>query len=206
MSRHTRWIALVFGVGLMAALAACGSDTASSGAAPGPTPTVEPSVNRVGNSQDDLHDDGADEAVADDGHDPTVEAHIDVPHEEIHEEAHDEEHSEAVPHSHGVAIVDPDAPVIHVVANEFLYTPGDFEVEAGHSFTIMLHNEGALEHDITIEGFEELGGIHLVASEDGMASFTLDEPGEYTYYCTVPGHRGAGMTGTLIVEADSHAE
>ena len=34
----------------------------------------------------------------------------------------------------------------------------------------------------------------------GTLEFTPTEPGEYEYYCTVPGHKEAGMLGTLVVE------
>jgi len=112
----------------------------------------------------------------------------------------------AAEHAHGKATVDPNAPIVHLFALEFGYTPGDFEVEAGHAFTIMFHNEGRIEHDVTIEGAEGQGGIHLRPGEDGMATFELHEPGTYTYYCGVPGHREAGMFGTLVVEADGHGD
>jgi uncharacterized cupredoxin-like copper-binding protein len=39
-----------------------------------------------------------------------------------------------------------------------------------------------------------------VAGDDGTLSFVPTEAGEYTFYCTVTGHRTLGMEGTLIVE------
>ena len=38
-----------------------------------------------------------------------------------------------------------------------------------------------------------------MANEDTEASAEL-VPGEYVYFCTVPGHREGGMEGTLTVE------
>lgn len=194
MSRHKRWITSILGLGIIALIAACGSDATTSD--PASTPISG------GSSSDQVAND--DEGITHD--DPTGEAHVDDVHDEPDEEAHLEEESAADDHPHGEGMIDPDAPIMHVVGSEFGYSPASFDVEAGHAFTVMLHNEGVLEHDITIEGFEEMGGIHLIAGEDGMNTFMLDEPGEYTYYCTVPGHRGAGMTGTLIVAADDHDE
>jgi plastocyanin len=61
---------------------------------------------------------------------------------------------------------------------------------------VALVNEGGIVHNVIIE---ELGD-QLVAEAQGgetaTGSVTLD-PGEYTYYCGVPGHRPAGMEGTL---------
>lgn len=194
MSRHTRWVIIFLGLVAVALVAACGSDSVTS------EPTANSSTgassgDQVANIEDGItHDD------------PTVEAHVEDIHDEPGEEAHLETESAADDHPHGEGMVDPDAPLMHVVGHEFGYSPNTFEVEAGHAFTIMLHNEGALEHDITIEGFEDMGGIHLIAGEDGMNTFMLEEPGEYTYYCTVPGHRTAGMTGTLVVAADDHGD
>lgn len=187
MSRKYVSLFLLIGASVMTLAIGCGTDTATSdvGQASEPTATSAPADTHA---DDDAHSDG-------DSHDSMDSAGMMDDHaDDMH--ADDE-------HAHGDATVDPDAPVTTVVAKEFGYTPAEFEVEADHAFTIQLHNEGILEHDIVIEGHEELGGIHLTAGEEGMASFTL-EHGEYTYYCTVPGHRDAGMTGMLTVEADSH--
>ena len=64
--------------------------------------------------------------------------------------------------------------------------------------TIAYTNEDSLYHNLAID---ELGGVILEGDPEVTAvdTFTL-EPGTYTYWCDVPGHREAGMEGTLIVE------
>lgn len=46
------------------------------------------------------------------------------------------------------------------------------------------------------------GDLHLVHAEGGdeaSTTLTVDQPGTYTLYCSVPGHREAGMEATLEV-------
>ncbi|HEY6759518.1 MAG TPA: c-type cytochrome [Baekduia sp.] len=63
--------------------------------------------------------------------------------------------------------------------------------------TIAMPNRSGVQHDIAIDG---LGKGPIVAK--GVSSFkaTLEAGKTYTYYCTVPGHRQAGMQGTLTVK------
>jgi plastocyanin len=67
--------------------------------------------------------------------------------------------------------------------------------------TIDLNNPSAISHDIAIENDagEEIAGSELVA--EGETELTAElAPGTYTFYCTVPGHREAGMEGPLKVQ------
>ncbi|MET0558280.1 MAG: plastocyanin/azurin family copper-binding protein [Solirubrobacterales bacterium] len=66
--------------------------------------------------------------------------------------------------------------------------------------TIDLTNPSSLPHDVAIEdeGGEELGASETLAK--GKTSVSVDlSPGTYTFFCTVPGHREAGMEGVLTV-------
>jgi plastocyanin len=83
---------------------------------------------------------------------------------------------------------------------DLAYTTNTATAKAG-SVTVDFNNPQALTHDVKIEDAqgEEVGGTELIAS--GEDSTTVDlKPGTYTYFCSVPGHREAGMEGTLTVK------
>lgn len=67
--------------------------------------------------------------------------------------------------------------------------------------TIDLNNPSSLEHDVAIENEagEELAASETVAKAKTSVTAEL-APGTYTFFCTVPGHREAGMEGTLTVK------
>ena len=66
--------------------------------------------------------------------------------------------------------------------------------------TIDFTNESALPHNVTIaQGSRRLGATKTVTGADD--SVTVELPaGEYDFFCSVPGHRQAGMEGTLTAE------
>ena len=83
---------------------------------------------------------------------------------------------------------------------DFAYEPSELTAKAG-AVTIDFDNPATLSHDVVVEdeNGQELGKTDLVSQ--GEASTTVDlQPGTYTFYCDVPGHREGGMEGTLTVQ------
>jgi plastocyanin len=82
---------------------------------------------------------------------------------------------------------------------ELAFEEDSAEATAG-AVTIELTNDSAVPHDVQIEGPDgDIGGTDETTGGSVTAEVEL-EPGEYTFYCSVPGHREAGMEGTLTVE------
>jgi plastocyanin len=86
---------------------------------------------------------------------------------------------------------------IEVTGSSFAFDPDEIEVAAGEDVAIVLTSTDIL-HDFTIDELD----AHVAADggETATGGLRADEPGRYTFYCTVAGHRSAGMEGTLIVE------
>ena len=85
--------------------------------------------------------------------------------------------------------------------SELAYVQKAATAKAG-SVSIEFNNPQSLSHDVAVEDSsgEELGKTELVADGSSTATIGNLKPGEYTFFCTVPGHREAGMEGTLTVE------
>jgi len=89
---------------------------------------------------------------------------------------------------------------INLIAKDIAYEPNELTIQASDlPVTIMMENTGAALHDFSIDSLDI-----LVAADPGE---TVEieipagtAPGTYEYYCTVPGHKEAGMVGTLVVE------
>jgi uncharacterized cupredoxin-like copper-binding protein len=65
---------------------------------------------------------------------------------------------------------------------------------------IELANESEVGHDVTIEkGSKELGKTEIISKSTAATEIDL-KPGKYTFFCSVPGHREAGMEGTLTIK------
>jgi plastocyanin len=67
--------------------------------------------------------------------------------------------------------------------------------------TIEFTNESSLPHDVKIEeNGKEIGGTEVVTGGKAEATVSLDAGEPYIYFCSVPGHRQAGMEGKLTVK------
>ena len=79
------------------------------------------------------------------------------------------------------------------------YQFADAEAPAGQ-ITIKSPNESSVDHDIALEG-NGVDDKGEVVKDGGVSEFSLDlKAGEYTFYCSVDGHRQAGMEGKLTVK------
>ena len=83
---------------------------------------------------------------------------------------------------------------------DLAFTKTSITAPAG-SDTIDFDNPSTTDHNVEIEDADG----NDVASTDtisaGKTSTVADlQPGTYTFYCSIPGHREAGMEGTLTVK------
>lgn len=114
---------------------------------------------------------------------------------------------------------------ISIEMRDIAFEPAALTGQAGEVIEMRFENRGGILHDFTIDQMdadvmEMMGGsgagvdmhmgadqgamaraMHLAldAGQEGRMRLRVHEPGTYTYYCTVPGHREAGMLGTLTI-------
>jgi plastocyanin len=80
------------------------------------------------------------------------------------------------------------------------FTPSTLEAAAG-TVTIEFTNPDSIPHDFTIGELE----VTEVVDADGVSTFSFDAgPGTFTFYCSNPGHREAGMEGELKIAPGGH--
>ena len=74
----------------------------------------------------------------------------------------------------------------------------ELRVQAGQEITLQLQNYDMYAHSFDID---ELGlHVQMPANDQVTVQFTAPEPGSYTIYCGIPGHKNAGMVATLVVD------
>jgi plastocyanin len=86
-------------------------------------------------------------------------------------------------------------------AGQLAYTTNKALATAGQ-VTISMRNMSGVMHNVAIQtGASGPVLAHTEFQTKGTASFTVKlKPGTYTFFCQAPGHRAAGMYGTLTVK------
>jgi len=112
--------------------------------------------------------------------------------------------------------------VIQVVMTEtdsgMAFTPARIEIRQGEQVQLVLRNGGELAHELVIGTIEanrrhagEMASRPDMAHEDpnakrlrpktsGVLRWQFTQAGTFEYACLIPGHREAGMVGTVVVK------
>lgn len=91
---------------------------------------------------------------------------------------------------------------ITIQETEMKFIPNSITVKAGQKVTITLKNTGVVTHDFTIDDVDgQKVSKPVEPGQSATVSFTAPSaPGTLDFYCSQPGHKQAGMTGTITVQ------
>jgi FtsP/CotA-like multicopper oxidase with cupredoxin domain len=106
--------------------------------------------------------------------------------------------SPAAPATSGTAPAG-DAKFVEVLLKDLAIDPSTLSVPAGRPLVFHVMNEGATQHSFAIS----VNGTDVATpmlDPGGMTNLNVPalDAGSYDAYCTVPGHREAGMTATVV--------
>lgn len=106
---------------------------------------------------------------------------------------------------------------VRLEANAMAFDTNQIEVQAGRPVKLALQNDDSVLHDFAIQEIDakvkatghdahahaDSIALHVsaAAGKTGTIEFTPEKAGTYAYYCTVDGHREAGMEGQFVVKA-----
>jgi len=101
---------------------------------------------------------------------------------------------------------------------KMLFVPERLEIKKGDQIKFVLRNNGELEHEFVLAStadnlkhaeemkkhpdmaHEEPNGRQLAPKKTSEIVWKFTKAGEFEYSCLIPGHREAGMTGTIVVK------
>lgn len=107
-----------------------------------------------------------------------------------------------------IALEDEAQDSVEITAPGLAFEPNVVQIPVGG--TIILTNDGSGgQHNFVIEGYNDDSPVDMPVGESVEWQVPDDlAPGEYTFYCDIPGHRPAGMEGsiTILPPLDTGAE
>jgi uncharacterized cupredoxin-like copper-binding protein len=106
---------------------------------------------------------------------------------------------------------------VALTAKDMAFAAKEVTVENGKAVKLVFNNQDGQLHDFSVDKIpvkvsedhkdgHDMGGakpdlhVSAEAGKTGEVEFTPTKAGTYTFYCTVPGHKDAGMVGSLIVK------
>ena len=93
-----------------------------------------------------------------------------------------------------------DGPQVTLEAGDLFFMPENLTLAEGA--TLILTNTGVLPHNFVVEGYNDDAPVEIPRDIETEWTVPADlPPGEYTFYCAIPGHRQSGMHGTLTIAA-----
>ncbi len=86
------------------------------------------------------------------------------------------------------------------MAGEFFFAPKEVSAAPGE-LTFTIKNSGAIEHNFVVEnsGGRRLAEIPVIEPGQTLEATATISAGTFTIYCSLPGHREAGMVARLSV-------
>jgi len=99
----------------------------------------------------------------------------------------------------GTSTTSAEAAFVEVTLDELTISPSTIQVPVGQAIVVHVMNQGAAVHTFGVS----VGGTEYVTPDvepGGMVNLDVPalEAGSYDAYCTVPGHKEAGMTATMV--------
>ena len=90
---------------------------------------------------------------------------------------------------------------LKVVATDLTFDLKEIKATAGQRVDLTLENRGLIEHDLTIDALQ--AKVLARPGQSVKGSFVAQKGGTYEFYCSIPGHKEAGMVGKLLVAESS---
>lgn len=85
-----------------------------------------------------------------------------------------------------------------VTTDDLKFDPAQVTLAAGQPVTLALDNKGgALDHDLVIDALNVQ--VTVGAGQTAQAQLNAKK-GTYDFYCSIPGHKEAGMVGKLVLK------
>jgi uncharacterized cupredoxin-like copper-binding protein len=90
-----------------------------------------------------------------------------------------------------------EASAVTVTSFDIYFEPKEISIPAGTDVTFTLPNDGAAMHNFSIDELD----VSIDQAPGSVEEAVINAPpGTHEFYCNVPGHKEAGMIGTLVVE------